>query len=61
MLHRVGIHFSALPLGSGKKVVRWNQNILNVLRLKFEVKLQLYFWIKLWIVFIMVTCFLNIS
>lgn len=61
MLHRVGIHFSVLPLGSGKKVVRWNQNILNVLRLKFEGKLQLYFWIKLWIVFIMVTCFLNAS
>lgn len=47
MLHRVGIHFSVLPLGSGKKVVRWNQDLLNVLRLKFEVKLQLWFWIKL--------------
>lgn len=52
MLHRVGIHFSVLPLGSGKKVVRWNQDLLNVLRLKFEVKLQLWFWINL-------NCFYN--
>lgn len=46
MLRRVGIHFSALPLGPGKNLVRWNQNLLNLLKLKFEVKLQAWFWVK---------------